>query len=128
MDRCRRAVGLLVYFANRTSQVAEEVEGIDGSIQFEIEGEKPFNVGISNGRLTFSNGELQDPDATLKAKSETFFKVMTREVDPEEAFSAGKYSVEGSIIDVIRFRRIGDVTMQAHSSIFRMLSTLAKLA
>ena len=127
MDKCAFAVKLLAFYANRTKEVKDEIEGIDTSIQFDIEGEKPINVKITDGRLAVSNGRLQEPGATIKSKADVFFKVMTQAIDPEEAFTKGKYVIEGSVIDAIRFRRIGDVTMKAHKFTFDLLSKLAKV-
>lgn len=127
MDKCAFAVKLLTFYANRTKQVKDEIEGIDTSIQFDIEGEKQFNVKIADGKVVAANGKLQQPSATIRSKADIFFKVMTQEIDPEEAFTKGKYVIEGSVIDAIRFRRIGDVTMRAHKLTFDLLSKLAKL-
>ena len=128
MGKCAFSIKLLTFFANRTKEVKEEIEGTDTSIQFDIEGEKAFNIKIADGKLVMSNGRLTEPSATIKSKAEVFFKVMTQKIDPEEAFTKGKYVIEGSIIDAIRFRRIGDVTMKAHKRIFALLSRLAKVA
>jgi len=97
-------------------------------IQFDLAGEEPFYISIDKTQVKFRIGRVDNPDVVLSGRSATFFDVMIGKLDPDEAYIMKKYDVKGSVVDAMRFRRICELTEEAHKTTFSALKTFGKLA
>jgi len=97
-------------------------------IQFDLTGEEPFYISIDKAQVKFHIGRIDNPDVVLSGRSATFFDVMIGKLDPDEAYIMKKYDVKGSIVVAMRFRRICELTEEAHKTTFSALKTFGKLA
>jgi putative sterol carrier protein len=97
-------------------------------IQFDLAGEEPFYISIDKTHVKFNVGRIDNPDVVLSGRSATFFDVMIGKLDPDEAYIMKKYDVKGSVVDAMRFRRICELTEEAHKTTFSALKTFGKLA
>ena len=99
--------------ANEIAEAKKLMEGWNKVIQFNVEGEGDFYIKFENGTAAFHEGRHESPDVTLKGPEEVFYKMLTGELDQTKAFFAGKYRIEGSMGDAIKFGRIGTAVFDA---------------
>jgi len=97
-------------------------------IQFDLTGEEPFYISIDKTHVEFRSGRIDNPDVVLSGRSATFFDVIIGKLDPDEAYIMKKYDVRGSIVDAMKFRRICELTEEAHKTTFSALKTFGKFA
>lgn len=100
----------------RTNEVAEAkslMVGWNKIIQFVVEGEGEFYIKFENGAASFYEGKHEKPDVTLKGSEETFYKMLTRELDATKAYFTRKYIIEGSMTDAMKFGRLGTILAKA---------------
>ncbi len=126
VGKCARAIKTFVSFANRTPAAKEIMEGWDRTIQFNLDGEDPMYVKIENGKASFHEGKAE-PNLVFRGNSELFYKVITNEIDPEEAFVSRKYEVQGPITDATKFRRLGEAVQASHTRTFGLLRKFSKI-
>jgi len=83
--------------------------------QFEIEGEPPFYMEISeDGSIKIVEGRHSSPTATLSAKDETMVKIIRGELDPVRAYLRGELRIRG---DIFASQRIGSLLSQLRGRI-----------
>jgi len=121
-------VRTVVWYANRTSEVKELLEGWESIIQFDIKGEKPFHVICKDNKVKLVAGKHEKPDVSIQTDSDTFYKmIITNEIDPDEAFQSKKYQVYGTVVDAIKFRRLGEMVLNSHRMTFSFLKKFSFL-
>lgn len=126
--KCSRAISLLVQYMNKTSELPEALAGWESRILFELDGEAPFAVIFSkDGKATFENGRVRDPDVTLYCDSDLFYGIMTGRVNQDDAFSLGLVEIRGSIVDSVKFRHASELTEKRHAMLFGALRAVSKL-
>ena len=126
--KCGRAVQMLSRYIGSTPEVKGMLEGWQSIIQFDFVGEDPFYLTISGNAANFHEGRAESPDVVLSGRSDVFFDVMTGKLDPDEAYMMKKYAVKGSVVDAMKFRRISELTEQAHKSTFSLMKAVGKIA
>ena len=127
--KCARAVSLLVDYMNKTREVREFVSDWDSSIQFDLIGEEPFGAIFSeDGKVSFQEGKIEDPDVVFFSDSETFFGMMTGKFDQDEAFSNGLVEIKGSIFDSVKFRHAAEITQEKHGTLFSVLRAVSRFS
>ncbi len=90
-------------------------------------GEDEFYLEISHAAANFHNGKFENPDVVLSGRSDAFFDVITGKLDPDEAYVMKKYTVKGSVVDAMKFRRISELTEARHKTAFSLLKTVGKI-
>ena len=71
------------------------------TIQFEVDGEKPFIVDVRDGKVTLREGVCADPDLGVKASPEVFRQVFRGLMSPGEAWMDDKWWVGGAFSDYV---------------------------
>jgi putative sterol carrier protein len=126
--KCARAISLLSDYMNRTAEVKKFISGWESKVLFDLSGEEPFWLDFSkDGKVTFNNGKIFDPDVTFYCNSDLFFEMLTGKIDQDEAFSNGLVEIKGSIFDSVKFRHAAELTQEKHNMIFTMLRTFSRL-
>lgn len=126
--KCGRAIQALSKFIGSTNETKAILEDWKSDIQFDLIGEDPFYLQISNASASFHNGKVENPDVVLSGRSDAFFDVITGKLDPDEAYVMKKYDVKGSVVDAMKFRRISELTEARHKTTFSLLKTVGKIA
>lgn len=126
--KCGRAIQMLAKYIGSTPEVKIMLDGWQSTIQFDLVGEDPFYLAISSSAADFQEGKAANFDVVLSGRSDVFFDVMTGKLDPDEAYMMKKYAVKGSVVDAMKFRRISELTEQAHKSTFSLMKALGKIA
>ena len=125
--KCGRAIQALSKFIGSTNETKAILEDWSSAIQFDLIGEDPFYLQISNAAASFHNGKVENPDVVLSGRSDAFFDIITGRLDPDEAYVMKKYEVKGSVVDAMKFRRISELTEAKHKTAFSVLKTVGKI-
>lgn len=128
VGKCGRAIQTLSRYIGSTPTARDLLEGWQSTIQFNLVGEEPFHLTISQTAADFHEGKAENPDVELSGRSEVFFKIITGDLDADEAYVMKQYTVKGSVVDAMKFRRISELTEQAHKTMFSLLKTAGKIA
>jgi len=111
-----------------TLQTQDILDGWSSTIQFDLLGEDAFYLTIAANSAKFHEGKAEHPDVVLSGRSDVFFDIITGKLDPDEAYMMKRYVVKGSIVDAMKFRRVSELTEQAHKGIFSLLKAVGKVA
>jgi putative sterol carrier protein len=118
---------LFTRFANRSKEALQVLEGEEFRFQFDLEGEKPFNIATVDGKLKFDVGKIEGPSATFVTDVRTFYSVFSGEISQDEAFLTRKIDVNGSIMASARFKRMSTLLLQSHRTSLRILRVLIRV-
>ncbi|MEI7849232.1 MAG: SCP2 sterol-binding domain-containing protein [Chloroflexota bacterium] len=79
--------------------VPEKAMGLDVVLQFKFSGSEPgeWYAVIKDGKLTVQQGAHPSPKMTLSADSDDYIKLFTGQLDPMQAFMAGKLKLTGDL-------------------------------
>jgi putative sterol carrier protein len=126
--KCGRAIQMLSRYIDSTPEVEDILTGWQSIIQFDLVGEDPFYLSISGNAASFHEGRATTADVVLSGRSNVFFDVLTGKLDPDVAYMMKKYTVKGSVVDAMKFRRISELTEQAHKTTFSFMKAMGKIA
>lgn len=79
--------------------IPEKAQGLDAVLQFTFTGAESgeWNVVIKDGKVNVQHGVHPHPKVTLAADSSDFIKVFTGQLDPMQAYMAGKLKLSGDL-------------------------------
>jgi putative sterol carrier protein len=79
--------------------VPEKAQGLDAVLQFKFTGEEPgdWYAAIKDGKVNVQQGSYPNPKMTLLTDSGDYIKLFTGQLDPMQAFMAGKIKLEGDL-------------------------------
>ena len=82
-----------------TAFVPEKAQGLDVVLQFKFSGAEPgdWYASIKDGKVDVQQGLHPNPKMTLSADSEDYIKLFTGQLDPMQAFMAGKLKLSGDL-------------------------------
>jgi putative sterol carrier protein len=102
------AVAARAFFEGLEVRAARaNLEGLDHSYRFEIEGEGSWNVRIRAGRVVVSEGpEDGSADATVRTNAEVFERLVSGRQNPAIAYMRGKVKVDGDLGAVMKLQRL----------------------
>lgn len=126
--KCGKAIQALSRFIGSASDPQNLLDDWDSIIQFDLIGEEPFYLAISDGSANFHEGKIDNPDVVFSGRSDTFFDVITGKLDPDEAYTMKRYDVKGSVVDAMKFRRISELTEEKHKAMFSVLKKVGGIA
>jgi putative sterol carrier protein len=64
---------------------------------------------IEDGKFTAGEGEVDDPDLTIKMAEETFMKMATGDLDAMQAYMSGEVQLEGDMTKAMAIRPLMDI-------------------
>ncbi len=79
--------------------VPEKAQGLDVILQFKFTGAEPgdWYAEIKDGKVSVQPGVHPSPKMTLTADSDDYIKLFTGQLDPMQAFMAGKLKLSGDL-------------------------------
>ena len=79
--------------------VPEKAQGLNAVLQFKFSGSEPgdWYAELKDGTVTVQQGAHPNPKMTLSADSDDYIKLFTGQLDPMQAFMAGKLKLEGDL-------------------------------
>ncbi len=120
MGRCKAAISIVARLANMTKEARRMMEGWNAVIQFELTGESPFYARAEDEEMHVFEGRHDKPDAVIRGKASVFYDVLTGKIDQDEAYMTKRLETVGSMVDVVKFRRVGEATQHAHETVFNL--------
>jgi putative sterol carrier protein len=102
------AVAARAFFEGLEARAARaNLDGLDHSYRFEVEGEGSWNVLIRAGRVVVTEGpEDGTADATVRTSSEVFERLVSGQQNPAIAYMRGKVKVDGDLGAVLKLQRL----------------------
>jgi putative sterol carrier protein len=87
---------------------AQAAGNLKATIQFEIIGKQTGNwfFLIKNGECIYNEGKAESPTLTIKTPSEVWLAIANKEIDGQQAFMEGKYTVVGDMTILMRMKSL----------------------
>lgn len=126
--KCQLAIRFFVHFLNRTPEVAPLLDGWDKTLQFDLEGERPFHIVIEGRKARVVRGPAANADVAIEAPAELFLTMMLDPAVADESYMNKKYEVYGPPADATRFRHLGEKVQEFHPLVFKPLHKIAPIA
>jgi len=83
------------------------LDGLEHSYRFEIEGEGSWNVRVHAGRVVVTEGPGDGAaDATVRMKSDVFERLVAGKQNPATAYMQRKIKVDGDLGAVMKLQRL----------------------
>jgi len=81
---------------------------LKATIQFEVTGKQTGDwfLSIENGKCTFHEGKVNDPNLTIQTPSEVWLAIANKEMDGQQAFMEGNYTATGDMTLLMRMRSL----------------------
>jgi putative sterol carrier protein len=87
--------------SNNTEDIQDEVEGLDRTFLYKINGRPVAWLSIKNKRFEMGSDGIEGADVTLDMSEEVAIGVFSGRVDPTTAYMSGDLRVDGVINDAI---------------------------
>jgi putative sterol carrier protein len=82
------------------------IAGVDQTFRFEIEGEGVWRVAIHDGAVTVTENGDGAADATIRASSEVFERIVSGEQNPATAYMSGKIKIDGDLGAAMKLQQL----------------------
>lgn len=93
--------------AERTPAVAEELDGIERTIEVRLRDAGTYSVDLRHGRLVdLRTGSPVRSDVKIITDVATFRGLVAKEIGPMKALVTRKLAIEGSLEDKLLFRKL----------------------
>ncbi len=93
--------------AERTPAMAEELDGIERTIEVRLKDEGTYAVDLRKGRLTgLRSGAPSRSDVKIITDVATFRGLVAKEIGPMKALVTRRLAIEGSLEDKLLFRKL----------------------
>jgi putative sterol carrier protein len=93
--------------AERTPAMAEELDGIERTIEVRLKDEGTYAVDLRRGRLTdLRTGAPARSDVKIITDVATFRGLVAKEIGPMKALVTRRLAIEGSLEDKLLFRKL----------------------
>lgn len=126
--KCQLALRVFAFFLNRTPEAKPMLEHWDRTLEFDLEGERPFHIVIENGRARVVGRAAKNPDLVIEAPADLFLRMTLDTRVADEAYMNKKYEVYGNPSDATRFRTLGELVERHHPLVFKPIHRIAPLA
>ncbi|NCF65809.1 MAG: SCP-2 family sterol carrier protein [Chloroflexi bacterium] len=96
-------------FANMGDRFqADKAGDLDLTIFFDLTGDSAaqWHASIANGELSYGEGSVDSPTATLSMDADEFEAMSKGELNPMMAFMSGKIKVDGDLNAVMKFQSL----------------------
>ncbi|MBW1945190.1 MAG: NAD(P)H-dependent oxidoreductase, partial [Deltaproteobacteria bacterium] len=87
---------------------ADAAEGLNAIYQFEVSGSENFvaHLKIEKGACTYQDGPADQPNVTIKTPADIWLAISMGEMDGQQAFMGGKYTVEGDLSLLMKLKAL----------------------
>ncbi len=91
----------------RNPASAEELDGLERTIQIQLTDGGTYAVDLAGGRLSnLRSGSSNRPDVTITTDTATFHGLVKKDIGPMKAIVTRRLSIEGSLEDKLLFRKL----------------------
>ena len=93
--------------AERNPGMAEELDGLSRTIQISLIDGDTYAVDLARGRLTnLRTGKAPRADVRITTDVGTFHALVRKDMGPMKALVTRKLTIDGSLEDKLRFRKL----------------------
>lgn len=87
---------------------ADAAEGLSAIYQFEVSGSENFvaRLKIKEGTCTYQDGPAEEPNVVIKTPADVWLAISMGEMDGQQAFMGGKYTVEGDLSLLMKLKTL----------------------
>jgi putative sterol carrier protein len=87
---------------------ADAAEDLETVYQFEVNGSERFvaHLRIANGACIYGDGPVEDPGVIIKTPADVWLAIASGDLDGQQAFMGGKYTVEGDLSLLMRLKQL----------------------
>ncbi|MBN1215375.1 MAG: SCP2 sterol-binding domain-containing protein [Candidatus Lokiarchaeota archaeon] len=104
--------------AEEMEDLKEELEDMEISVQIILtDVDKKYWIKAVEGKLSYGDGEVDNPSFTFSATKEIGIGMLFGEVDATSAYMAGDITVEGNLQDAMAFQEIIELAMEGFEDI-----------
>lgn len=105
---------LFKQIGQENEDLKEELEDMDITVQMIVTdtGTK-YWMKATEGKLTYGEGDVDNPSFTFSATKEVGLGMLFGEVDATSAYMAGDITVEGNLQDAMAFQEIIELAIEA---------------
>jgi putative sterol carrier protein len=103
---------VLTQISNNTEDIQDEVEGLDRTFLYKINGRPLAWLRIKDKRFEMGSDDIEGPDITLDMTEELAIGIFSGQVDPTAAYMSGDLKVDGVINDAIALRDILNLVLE----------------
>lgn len=82
--------------------------GLDAVYQFDVSGAEPFqaHLAIQGETCTYHEGPAAEPGIVIRTPDDVWTAIAGGELDGQQAFMSGKYTVEGDLSLLLKLRSL----------------------
>ncbi len=93
--------------AEKNPAMAEELHGIERTIEIDLTDGDTYAVDLTAGRLAnLRTGAVSQPDVRITTDTATFHGLVQKEIGPMKALVLRKLTIDGSLDDKLLFRKL----------------------
>lgn len=93
--------------AERTPATAEELAGLERTIEIRLTDGDTYSVDLAGGRLAnLRTGPSAGADVTITTDVATFHGLVSKEIGPMKALVTRRLAIDGSLEDKLLFRKL----------------------
>ena len=87
---------------------ADAAGGLEAVYQFNVNGPENFSahLNIKSGKCTFHDGAAANPGVVIKTPADVWLAISAGEMDGQQAFMSGKYTVEGDLTLLLKLSKL----------------------
>jgi putative sterol carrier protein len=93
--------------ATQNPATADELDGMERTIQIRLTDAATYAVDLKDGRLAnLRSGGVPKADVTITTDVATFHRLVQKEIGPMKALVTRKLTIDGSLEDKLLFRKL----------------------
>jgi len=95
------------FFEQLASKVdASRTAGMHNTYLFDIAGAGKWTVAVDDGKVTVTEGDAGDGDATIISSAENFARIVGGEQNPTTAYMTGKLKIKGDLGAAMKLQKL----------------------
>lgn len=110
--------GFFVDLANENEEIQDEIADANVRVQMVLtDAGKKFWLKVEDGKMSWGEGDIEDPTFTFSAVTKIGLGMLFGEVDATSAYMAGDITVEGNLQDAMFFQEIIELSIEIYEDL-----------
>lgn len=107
-----------VDLANENEEIQDEIADANVRVQMILtDADKKFWLKVEDGKMTWGEGDVEEPTFTFSATLKIGAGMLFGEVDATSAYMAGDITVEGNLQDAMFFQEIIELSIKIYEDL-----------
>lgn len=92
--------------AETDEKLKKELKGVTRRIQIDVTDGEDYSFVLADLKISdFREGGIESPDVIIRASSDTFSALLTKQMGPMKALATRKLKIKASLDDMFRLRK-----------------------